>query len=155
MYSLSLVRASKYDASSLTKLAIDSEHTWGFNQRFMEIFTEKYSLTDSFIENNLVFKMMEDEVLIGFFGLIKEDFISELEYFYIDASHIGRGYGKQMWQMLCELCLREHIGQFEFVAGPEAVHFYKSCGAIQVDTVESLILPGRMIPKFVYQISKK
>ncbi len=150
---LTFDRANKYDAATLTQLAIRSEATWGFDETFMEIFDRQYSVSDLFIENNLVYKMMDGECIVGFWGIIKEDFISELEYFYIEASNIGKGYGKQMWQFMCEICKRENIGTIQFVTSPEAVPFYKRCGAVQVDTVESLVIPGRMIPKFVYQMN--
>ena len=151
---LTFVSANKYDATTLTNLAIESEATWGFDPVFMEIFNRQYSVTDIFIENNLVFKMLDGERVVGFLGIIKEDFISELEYFYIEASYIGKGYGKQMWRFMCEICKRENIGTIQFVTSPEAVPFYESCGAVQIDTVESLVIPGRMIPKFVYQLNQ-
>lgn len=149
---LHIERAIKEDSDVLTQLAIDSEGTWGFDSAFMTLFRRTYRITKNFIVGNLVYKMLIDEQLIGFFGIVKEDYISTLEYFYIAPGFIGKGYGKKMWQFMREICMENHINQIEFVTSPEAGTFYKACGAVNTDIVESLVIKGRMIPKFRYKI---
>lgn len=149
---LHIERAMKDDSIVLTQLAIHSEATWGFDAEFMEIFNRTYEITQNFIVGNLVYKMLIDDKLIGFFGIVKEDYESILEYFYISSDFIGKGYGKKMWHFMREVCLENHITQIEFVTSPEAGAFYNACGAENTDTVESLVIKGRMIPKFRYKI---
>ena len=150
---LHIERAIKGDSGILTLLAIESEATWKFDPAFMEIFRRTYRVSKNFITVNLVYKMLNDDQLIGFFGIVKEDYISTLEYFYIASDFIGKGYGKKMWQFMRAICLENHIDQIEFVTSPEAGSFYNACGAENTDIVESLVIKGRMIPKFRYKIN--
>lgn len=149
---LHIERAIEEDSYVLTQLAIDSEGTWGFEPAFMALFRRTYRITKNFIVGNLVYKMLIDDKLIGFFGIVKEDYISTLDYFYIAPDYIGKGYGKKMWQFMREVCIENHINQIEFVTSPEAGSFYNACGAVNTDIVESLVIKGRMIPKFRYKI---
>ncbi len=150
---LYIERAMKDDSEILTLLAIESEATWGFDAAFMDIFRRTYIISENFITGNLVYKMLKDDQLIGFFGIVKEDYMSKLEYFYIAPDYIGKGYGKKMWLSMQEICGENHIDQIELVTSPEAGDFYLACGAEYIETVESMVIKDRMIPKFRYKIN--
>ncbi|EGO62565.1 GNAT family N-acetyltransferase [Acetonema longum] len=137
-------------APVLARLAYCSEAYWGYDDSYMEKFKAHYNLTEEFINKNPVFIMEENDRIIGFWGLHQADAGWELEYFYIAAEHIGRGFGGQLWHSLIDKCKENRIDYFEFVTSPQAVGFYEKMGAVTIGQVKSLISKERIIPKLRY-----
>lgn len=149
---IKLKRAQAGNAEALTQLAVNSEATWNFDDEFMNLFELLYAVTPDFISTQLVYELYEEDELIGFFGIFKEELISILEFFYISADHIGQGYGNIMWENLLKICNENQISMIEFVTSPEAMPFYSAKGAILMENVTSLVMPKRKIPKLRYEI---
>ena len=74
-----------------------------------------------------------------------------MEYFYISEQHLGKGYGKQMWNHLTDWCRRRSIPEFHFVTSPQAIGFYEKMGA-KLDGVSWSSIDGRPIPHFIYNV---
>lgn len=150
-----IVRAVYEDVEVLTNLAIESESIWGFDKEYMSLFELLYSVTQQFVKNHPVYKLLnDDESLIGFFGLEVMPSSPILEYFYIKADYVGMGFGSTMWNELIRICRSLHIQSFEFVTNPEAAGFYEHNGAKIVDWVTSVMIPNQKIPKFYFEIPK-
>ncbi|WP_320054454.1 GNAT family N-acetyltransferase [uncultured Acetobacteroides sp.] len=142
--------AAPNEAEQLTAIAVESEAYWGGSTSFLVRFEELYKVTASFIEHNPTFVLEEGGEIAGFYAIVKGNDASELEYLYVKASCIGKGYGRMLWEHLMEQCKELGIQQLELVTSPEAKDFYARMGATQVSTVESTIEEGRMIPRMVY-----
>ena len=149
---IKLKKAQIEDAEMLTKIAVDSEATWGFDDEFMNLFEILYDVTPDFISSQLVYELYDEDKCVGFFGIVKEELISILEFFYISADFIRKGYGKIMWEKLVEVCKENQISLIEFVTSPEAMPFYQSRGAILMENVISMVMPKREIPKMRFEI---
>lgn len=145
--------AQSSDSSTLSKLAFDSEKYWGYSDDYMERFKRFYSVTDSFIRQNHVFVLEDNNQAVGFFALTQADSLWELEYFYISANRIKSGYGRILWQELIHFCKGHSIQTFKLVTSPQAVGFYEKMGAEVTSHTTSLISSERIIPVLKYTVS--
>lgn len=146
-------KAFEGDAETLSKLAYHSEAYLGYDFEYMKKFSELYNVTAGFINNNIVYILESEDNPIGFWGLSKENSNYALEFFYIDSAHIGNSYGIKMWKHLIIQCNKIGIPEFYLVTSPQSLGFYKKMGAVVIDNVESLIIPGRIIPKLKYTVN--
>lgn len=145
--------AQVYDSNALSELAIRSEAYWGYDLDYMEKFRSIYNVTEDFIRESPTYVMEEDGVIIGFYGILIENDKTSLEYLYVEAKYIGKGYGKVLWKHMVETCKKLDIKEFEIVTSPQAKDFYTKMGAKSCGEVESLVMNGRRIPKLIYTVS--
>lgn len=143
-------KACESDVTALREVARKSEAVWGFDNTFLQVFDETYNITKDFVRDNMVYVMEQNNVLIGFWGIIKNQQRAELEFFYINASQIRMGYGRLLWNHMLEWCCANHVARIDFVTSQPAVGFYMKCGARLNGTTCSMI-DGREIPKLCYE----
>ncbi|MGB9976838.1 N-acetyltransferase family protein [Thermovenabulum sp.] len=150
---LAFIRPAKEnEALILSELAEKSEGHWGYDEKYMVKFKEKYRLTEEYIKNFPVFVLEDKEKILGFFGLLFEKDEVNLEFFYIDTDYIGKGYGRMLWSHLADYCKEKGIKSFTFVTSPEAKGFYIKMGAEYLGEVESSVKKGRIIPRLIYYV---
>jgi len=151
---LNIRRTNPNESEILTAIAVESEAHWGGSPEFLASFRELYHVTASFIEENPTFLLEEDGEVVGFYGIVAGEGVAELEYLYVKACCIGKGYGRILWEHIEGQCRELGIQQLEFVTSPEAKNFYTKMGAAELSMVESIVQKGRMIPKLRYTIRK-
>jgi Acetyltransferases len=149
---ITIRRATPEELEILTAIAVESEAHWGGSTDFLERFKELYKVTASFIKDNPTYLLEENEEIVGFYGIVAGKDISELEYLYVKACCIGKGYGRILWEHLEKQCKELGIQQLELVTSPEAKNFYIKMGATELSMVESIVQKGRMIPKLNYMV---
>ena len=143
------------DIPALRTLIRDSEAVWGFDEEFLQTFDEIYNVTEEFIKKHTSFVMMDNDKLVGFWGVYiisqRERKRGELEFFYVDSKQIRKGYGTQLWKHMIAWCEQKGIKRIDFVTSEPAVEFYKKCGAVPDGTMQSGI-DGRDIPMLHYDL---
>lgn len=146
-------RAFEREIDELNAISFNSEMIWGFDPNYMDKFKQEYSLTKEYLKENLVWVIELNTKVIGFCA-IKENnsSVAELEYFYVKARYIKKGYGKAMWNYMIDACSQLKYTELHFVTSPEASSFYLKLGAELVSTTESLLKRGRIIPELKYTI---
>jgi GNAT superfamily N-acetyltransferase len=149
---LQLLAATAEHAELLSELAYRSEAYWGNDEEYMDQFRLHYNVTIKFILENPVRLLEENHSPVGFWGLITTESGWELEFFYIEARLIGKGYGRKLWDSLIGECGKIGVESFEFVTSPEAEQFYLKMGAKTIGHVESLVRKGRIIPRLRYEL---
>jgi GNAT superfamily N-acetyltransferase len=144
--------AKPYESEILTSIAIRSEAYWGYDYDYIEKFKSIYNVSEDFISNNPTFVIEKYDNIVGFYSILVEKDKTSLEHLFIEPKHIGKGYGKLLWNHIIEKCKTTAIKEFEIVTSPEAKEFYTKMGAIQIGEVESLVKKNRKIPKLIYKI---
>lgn len=142
------------EVEELTNLAAESEAYWGFDEEFMEIYKILYSVSPEMIGENITYVLEDEDEIIGFYVVIQEAYLGVVEYFYIKPKHMGKGYGKVMWNHMIEICESLGILEVELVTSPQAKDFYTKMGAVVVKEVDSQI-DNRKIPKLRFKIIRK
>ncbi len=118
----------------------------------MDIFNTAYKLTEETLESQLIYIMVEDNQIIGFFSIIPRQDIAQLSYFYIRRDKIGRGLGRKLWGYLLNLCKEKGFKEITGETEPGAMPFYTKMGATRVGTTRSKIDPGKLLPKFKFSL---
>ena len=147
-----IVSASPKDTETLANLEIRSESYWGYSTEFMDKFKEIYLITEAFILNNPTYMLMEDDTIIGFYGLMVKHEETSLEYLFIEPKYIGKGYGKILWSHALEECKKLGIGAFTIITSPDARGFYLNLGATVYKEADSLISKGNKTPILIYRV---
>jgi N-acetylglutamate synthase-like GNAT family acetyltransferase len=151
----SIVRAEAKDASILTHIAIKSEAYWGYDFEFMKKFKSVYKITEDFIQNNPTYGIIDENVIIGFYGILINERETSLEYLFIEPQYIGKGYGKMLWNHMINECKALNIKEFTLVTSQQAKEFYIKLGAKICGEVDSLVSEGRRVPKLIYRVQCK
>lgn len=138
-------RAPKSDSCEL-------EAFWGEDDDYMACFSNEYKVTEAMIVKDNVYILEEDQEMIGFFAIIDNDGISELELFYVDRALIGHGYGTVLWHHMVEFCKEAGIKKIEFVGSDDVVGFYEKIGAKALERIKSVLQVGRLVTRFEYEI---
>jgi len=144
--------AKRNDVDELNRIAYESEAYWGYDQEYMKRFKEVYRVTEEYISKNPTFVLFEGNLIIGFYSLLVHNKEIELELFYIDPQHIGKGYGKKMWNHMINYCKSVGIKSFSLVTSPQAQGFYEKMGAVMIGEVDSLLREGRKIPRLKFVV---
>lgn len=145
-------KACRGDVTALRNIARNSEAVWGFSETFLQTFDDSYNVTEKFVSDNAVYVMEQNNVLVGFWGIIANERRAELEFFYINSPQMQMGYGRHLWNHMSEWCRLNNIMRIDFVTSQPAVGFYIKCGAILNGTTYSVI-DGREIPKLYCEFS--
>ncbi|HKL75336.1 MAG TPA: GNAT family N-acetyltransferase [Halanaerobiales bacterium] len=147
-----IVSASPKDTKLLASLEIRTEAYWGYDSSFMDKFKEIYLITEEFILNNPTYILKDNEIIIGFYGLLLNDDEFSLEYLFIEPMYIGKGYGKILWNHALAECKKLVIREFTIITSPDARGFYLKLGATIDKQVDSLISKGNKTPKLIYRL---
>lgn len=146
--------ASSKEDEILTSIAAESEAYWGYDEEFMEIYKIIYNVTSEIISENLAYVLEDEGDIIGFYVVIQEAYLGEVEYFYIKPRYMGKGYGRIMWEHMIDLCESFGILEIELVTSPQAKEFYINMGAVVVREVLSQV-NSRKIPKLRCEVLRK
>lgn len=147
-------RAMALDSQILSDIAHNSEAYWGYDFEYMERFRSVYQVTEDFINRNETYILKNQNRIVGFYGLVENEQVNSLEYFFIEPKSIGQGYGKLLWKHLLDFtCKNLRINEFEIITSPQAKEFYIKLGAVCLGEVESLLKKGRRIPRLIYKVN--
>lgn len=146
--------ASSKEDEILTSIAAESEAYWGYDEEFMEIYKIIYNVTSEIISENLAYVLEDEGDIIGFYVVIQEAYLGEVEYFYIKPRYMGKGYGRIMWEHMIDLCESFGILEIELVTSPQDKEFYINMGAVVVSEVLSQV-NSRKIPKLRCEVLRK
>ncbi len=149
---MDLRKAKRKESDLLNHIAFESEGIWGEDANYMERFSKEYKVTEKMIETDYVRIMESGEDIIGFFVVLKEDPVPELEMFYIAKPFIGKGFGTILWTLMVEFCRQAGLQKIALVGSQDVVDFYRKMGAQEVEKIESLLKTGRIVTKFEYRV---
>lgn len=134
------------DAKNLTELTIRSKSYWNYDKKQIEAWREELTITEKYIADNQVFKLMLDDLLVGFYAYEAENETTvKLNYLFVEPNYIGKGHGKLL---LLHFLKRLENSNFERVildADPNAETFYGKFGFCVIDKLKSSI-KNRFLP---------
>ena len=159
---IQISKAQNSDADVLTDISFAAKKHWNYPDSYYDLWRDELTITKKYIQQNIVFKALYMDVVIGFYSIIenKEDFYSGdtfvkkgfwLEHLFIKPEYHKLGVGTLIMnhakQVSRDLCIRN---LFIFV-DPYAKGFYDRVGAEYLYDSKSSI-PGRMIPVYGLRI---
>jgi len=146
------------EAEILTQIAFASKRTWNYPESFFDIWKDELTITNDYINDNIVFVFERRKQIIGFYSmvtvvndfkagnvLIKKGFW--MEHLFINPAYQKRGIGRKLMEHALKYCEENWIDDLKIFVDPHATGFYEKMGATFIENSPSSI-EGREIPVF-------
>lgn len=152
---LNFKKAGESELDKINTLIVESETASVGEERPMDVFIEKYTVKKSELLANNGYALYENDFMVGFFMVKNKSNTHELEYFYIEHSRLGKGYGKLLWAYVDEICTKGNIRKIKIVCGKNITPFYLKMGAEKIGESDSEVYRGVKIDLLEYQVKQK
>jgi len=143
---MKIEKTGRTDAKVLTDLTIRSKSYWNYGKKQIEKWREELTITEKYIDENQIYKLVSDDILIGFYAYQPENETDiKLNYLFVEPKFIGKGYGKIL---ITDFLKRVQNTEFKRVildADPNAEKFYNGIGFRVIGKLKSTI-KDRFLP---------
>lgn len=137
---MNILKAETEDSELLTTITKRSKAYWGFSEEILKEWEHLLSISKDYIEKNMVYKLVENENIIGYYSYFPIDEKTiKLDNLFILPEFIGKGFGKTLMNDFLEKANRLGIKKITLDAEPNAENFYKNFGFETVGQLESSI----------------
>lgn len=137
---MKILKAETEDSELLTTITKRSKAYWGFSEEILKEWENLLSISKDYIEKNKVYKLVENENIIGYYSYFSIDEVTiKLDNLFILPEFIGKGFGKTLMNDFLEKANRLGIKKITLDAEPNAEKFYKNFGFETVGQLESSI----------------
>lgn len=152
---LQILKAQGKDAQKLTELTLRSKDYWGYGAAQIESWKEELTITEAYILENEVYKLVTGNDLIGFYAFLPENNRKvKLNFLFIEPDYIGHGYGKLLLTNFLQRVMNMGYGKVTLDADPFAKSFYARNGFEVVGQLQSTI-KDRFLPIMELQLPTK
>jgi GNAT superfamily N-acetyltransferase len=160
MKNYTIRKASVSDSPTLTCIAFEAKKTWNYPDHYFEIWKNELTISEEYIQSNMVYLIEFEGVTAGFYSLavnpadqfFGEVFVEQgwwLDHMFIIPQFQKLGIGSLFMKHLTSFCSEKRITLLRIFVDPNAAGFYEKMGAKKIRSSKSSI-PGREIP--VYQL---
>jgi GNAT superfamily N-acetyltransferase len=150
----SIRSAHSGEAGALSALALRSKAHWGYDATFIEACRAELTVGPERFGRDVVIVLERDDVVRGFYVLAGAGDAGELDFFYIDPTCIGRGFGALLWRHAVTVARRRGHHRVIIHSDPHAEGFYRAMGARRVGEVPSGSIAGRSLPLMRFEIER-
>ncbi|WP_350290182.1 GNAT family N-acetyltransferase [uncultured Croceitalea sp.] len=145
-------RAKKADVKDLTELTIKSKSHWGYGEKQIEEWRGELTITEKYIEENHVYKLIDENSLIGFYAYKPQNKTTiKLNYLFIEPKFIGSGCGKLLMTHFLKLLENSEYQRVTLDADPNAEVFYQKNGFRVIGKLPSSI-KNRYLPIMEFEL---
>ena len=142
-------KAKQNEAKVISELAINSKAHWGYSSKFMEECKAELSHTPEQLINDkyIYIVAVKGESIVGFYKL--ENILQEtilLEALFIEASMIGCGLGRNLYEHAKQVCSDQGAVYIEVQSDPNSEGLYKTVGMNVTGKAQSGSIAGRYLP---------
>ena len=154
--------ADKNCLNRLTEIAFSGKKHWNYPNEYYETWKNELTITEEYLNNNIVKTIGEDNTIKGFYSFcynefekyIGEIFVEKgywLDHMFLDQQYIGKGLGKLMFVDLINEIKNKKGRSFNIFVDPFSEGFYKKMGCSYLRESKSSI-KGRNLPVYKYEI---
>jgi maltose O-acetyltransferase len=155
-------RASPVDAEILTEISFASKRYWNYPESYFEIWQDELTITEHYIQENLVNLVELNGMIVGYYAIVKNDadfwagnvFVMQgywLEHIFIRPGYIRKGIGSRLIDHARTVCRGLGIDRLYIFSDPHARGFYERIGASYLREPPSNI-EGRKVALFEFII---
>lgn len=143
---MEILKAEITDNKILTKITKESKAYWGFPTETLLKWEHLLTISQKYIEENNVIKLVNNTEVIGYYSFFKIDKKTlKLDNLFILPSYIGIGLGKVLMNHFLDQTKKLGIEKITLEAEPNAEDFYKKFGFVTIGQLESSI-KDRFLP---------
>ena len=145
-------KAINTDAKNLTELTIRSKSHWNYGKNQVESWREELTITEEYVDENQIYKLVTDNLLIGFYAYQKENTTDiKLNYLFVEPRYIGKGYGKTLMSHFLKQIENSGCQRVVLDADPNVEKFYSKLGFRVIGKLKSAI-KNRYLPIMEFKI---
>ncbi len=133
------------DLERLNEISYASKAYWKYPSEWLEQWKDDLTISEDFVLNHSVFKMLVEGEIVGFFVIIKEVDFATIEHLWIHPDYIGKGYGKALLKYGFENCIPKGM-QVQVLSDPNAEAFYQRQG-FETFEKKPTAQAGRFLPR--------
>jgi len=139
-------------ADYLTDLGMRSNAIYQYRTVTDEEARAVFLVSEWHINNGVIRLMIEDDKIIGFYGLAVENGVNILSHFFLEPAYIGRGYGKLLFIEAMRVAKEElYWDVLQWESDPNAAWFYAKMGAEPIAENICPLNPQLKAPVFSFQ----
>ena len=102
------------DHIRLTEITKKSKAYWGYSDEQMEKWNNNLTITRDYIEENLVFNLIDENQIIGYYSYLKQENNQvKLDNLFILPEYIGKGFGSFLMNDFLERIRNEKYEKYE------------------------------------------
>jgi GNAT superfamily N-acetyltransferase len=141
------------EADALSALALRSKAYWGYDADFRERCRAELTLSPTDLPRCRPAVAELDGRVVGFVTLEGSPPEGEIGALFVEPREIGAGAGRALWLHAVATARAAGFARLIVDADPGAEGFYLRMGATRVGESPSGSLPGRMLPRLVYELA--
>ncbi len=150
---MTVIKSNIDDNEILTDITKKSKAYWGYSNEQMENWSELLTITKSYIESNIVYKLLIDNAIVGYYSYINlEDDVIKLDNLFVLPEYIGSGLGKLLMNDFMDRLKMTKTKKVVLDSEPNAEKFYEKFGFIKVGQIETAI-KDRYLPIMEYKLN--
>ena len=140
--------AALSDVEILTRLAMRSKASHGYDATFMAQCREELAIRPRILSERDVWLAENDDIIVGFFALEPPaDGVAEVNPIFVEPDLQQAGVGRALWRKLEERARFAGAVAIGLDSDPHAVGFYEKMGCMMIGWSPSGSIPGRMLPR--------
>ncbi len=143
-----MTTADAGDSVVLSAMAKRAKSYWNYPSEWIELWKEDLTLTEEYINSNMVYKAMEPDSnqIIGTCAVeqLSEKEV-EIAHFWIEPEFMGKGVGRQLITKALEYAEQQEATRVEVLSDPNAREFYQRFGFRFIGEREG-VPKGRFLP---------
>jgi GNAT superfamily N-acetyltransferase len=146
-------RAERADAAALTRLALASKASWGYDAAFMEACRAELTLEARDIVGDPTFVIEAESGILGFYQLRLQGTAADIRMFFIAPEAVRCGIGRRLWAHLERTARAVGVTHLEVDSDPHAEGFYRRTGMRRTGQAASGSIAERLLPHLVKDLA--
>ena len=124
----------------MTEITKKSKAYWGYSDEQIENWSQFLTVTPTYIETNLVYKLTIEDKLAGYYSFLYEDETTvKLDNLFVLPEYIGKGLGRILMNHFLLGIDKTIVDKITLNSEPNAELFYTKLGFIKTGEIETSI----------------
>ena len=137
---MTIEKAISSDHQILTEITKKSKAHWGYSDEQIENWSQFLTVTPTYIETNLVYKLTIEDKLAGYYSFLYEDETTvKLDNLFVLPEYIGKGLGRILMNHFLLGIDKTIVDKITLNSEPNAELFYTKLGFIKTGEIETSI----------------
>jgi N-acetylglutamate synthase-like GNAT family acetyltransferase len=137
---MKIEKANSIDNEILTAITKKSKAHWGYSEKQILQWNDNLTISKHYIENNPVFKLIDNNTIIGYYSyIIEENKNVKLDNLFVLPEYIGKGFGKYLVNNFLNRMRSEKVKKIILDSEPSVEEFYLKMGFKKIGQFETSI----------------
>lgn len=139
-------KANIIDHEILTEITKKSKAYWGYSEEQILKWSNNLTITQDYLKDNDVFKLINDNKIVGYYSyIIEKEKNVILDNLFVLPEYIGKGFGKYLMTDFLNRMKETKIEKITLDSEPNAESFYSKMGFVKIGEFETSI-KNRFMP---------